>query len=220
MHMLLQNIYTVWVPFYISQQKRGGGNQALNSLAIKQAMPARNAGTGDCSAAHPSISARLRGCVSTMHVLPWAPTYSPATRAGSVHMGSRSQVPACSPAPKPTARASQGSLLLPLAGQLEVYRPPQVLPLELPRRTSGNQGLLPSSCSLYCLELRLVPALLHPPRALDAVQTSGTSSPKGSQRWPVEWAVRTQKSHQFQGASGPKVGFQISIAKGQRKLGI
>lgn len=67
--------------------------------------------------------------------------------------------------------------------------PPQVLPLEIPRRTSGNQGLLPSSCSLYCLELRLVPALLHPPQALDAVQTSGTSSPKGSLRWPVEWAV-------------------------------
>lgn len=56
------------------KKKAGGGGKALNSLAIKQAMPARNAGMGDCSAAHPSISARLRVCVSTMHVLPRALT--------------------------------------------------------------------------------------------------------------------------------------------------
>jgi hypothetical protein len=35
-------------------------------------MPVRNAGVGDCSAANPSISARLRVGVST-HVLWWAP---------------------------------------------------------------------------------------------------------------------------------------------------
>lgn len=51
----------------------GGWGKALNSLAIKQAMPARNAGMGDCSAAHPSISARLRVCLSTKHVLPQTP---------------------------------------------------------------------------------------------------------------------------------------------------
>lgn len=121
-------------------------------------MPARNAGTGDCSAAHPCISARLRGCVSTMHVLPWAPTCpQPALCTGAP--GLRCQLAALLPSPLPCLSGTPFSASGWQVGSLSFPPPPpQVLPLEIPRRTSGNQGLPPSSCSLHCLEVRLVPS--------------------------------------------------------------
>lgn len=48
-----------------------GWDKTLNSLAIKLCLQETQA-SEDGSATHPSISTRLRVCVSTMHVLPWA----------------------------------------------------------------------------------------------------------------------------------------------------
>ena len=106
-HVSSEYIHSIG-PFYILSKKKKGGveYQALNSQAIKQAMSARNAGIGDCSAAHPSISACLRVCVSTMHVLPWAPTphTGPSGLWGEKAPG---LLPIRRLAPQPASRSSQ-----------------------------------------------------------------------------------------------------------------
>lgn len=90
--------------------------------------------SGDCSAAHPSISARLRVCVSTMHVLLWAP--APRTRPSGLWAKgcqvsvTRSQP--CSPAHHPCL--SRIPSFLPPAGKSEAsIILLQVMPLEFPK---------------------------------------------------------------------------------------
>lgn len=119
---------------HFSAKKKGGGfgYQALNSQAIKQAMPARNAGIGDCSPAHPSISVRLCVCVSTMHVLPRAPT--PHTGPSGL-WGERRQVcyPLAALHPSPPHVPLKDSFFLPPAGNQKPWSsfPP-------PKLCSGN----------------------------------------------------------------------------------
>ena len=161
-HVSSEYIHSIG-PFYISQQKkkRGGvGYQALNSQAIKQAMPARNAGIGDCSAAHPSISACLRVCVSTMHVLPWAPT--PHTGPSGL-WGERRQVcyPLAALLPSPPHVPLNDSFFLPPAGNQNPWSssPRPSYALGIPQSEySLTEGLLSSSCSLCCVK-RLVLSL-------------------------------------------------------------
>lgn len=114
--------------------------------------------SGDCSAAHPSISARLRVCVSTMHVLPRAltPHASPngLCAKGCQVSGARSQP--CSLARRPCL--PKIPFFLPLAGKSETsIVPPESYALGNPQSEhSPTEGLLPSSCSLCCAEMRLV----------------------------------------------------------------
>lgn len=111
--------------------------------------------------AQPRIPALAHACVAACQQCTCSRGHPPAPSrlCAQGHQVSGASLQPCSQAHCP---ASQGPHFLPLAGKLEVYRspppPPQVLPLEIPRRTSGNQGLPPSSCSLHCLEVRLVPS--------------------------------------------------------------
>lgn len=143
-------------------------------------MPARNAGIGDCSAAHPSISARLRVCVSTVHVLPRARTRH--TKPNGLHAnGHRVSLARCQPCPRarcPCLSRIPFFFCLWLAKSETLTILPKLCPRKSPKRTQPDRGSL--ALKLFTLLCRdKVSSLLHLPQAIDGVQTSGTRSPKG-----------------------------------------
>lgn len=146
--------------------------EALNSLAIKQAMPARNASMGGI--AQPRIPPLAHACLSTMHVPPWAS--SPQASPGRAH----SQL--CSSDPPPPIRLFSGlPFLLPVAGKQEASIIPQVIYmlLGIPKASVARSRV--SALQLFTLLScdELVLSLSHPPPGLAVVHTSGTRTPKG-----------------------------------------
>lgn len=128
--------------FYVSQQKRKRGVfEALNSLAIKQAMPARNASMGG-GIAQPCIPPLAHACLSTMHVPPWAS--SPQASPGRTHSL------LCSSDPPPPSGSSQDFLFFCLwkASKKRPSSPQVICSWESLKRVLPDQGSLPCSCSL------------------------------------------------------------------------
>lgn len=150
--------------------------EALNSLAIKHAMPARNAsigGGGRDGTAQPRIPPLAHACLSTMHVPPWAS--SPQASPGRAHSQRCSSDP---PLPLPALLRTSFSSACGRQTR-SVHHPPSYMLLGIPKASVARSRVsaLRLFTLLSCDELVLSPS--HPPPGLDVVKTSGTRAPKG-----------------------------------------
>ena len=149
---------------FSAKKKKGGGLDIRHSIPRLLNKPCLQEMQAS-GIAQPRIPPLARVCVSTMHVLPWAPT--PHTGPSGL-WGERRQVcyPLAALLPSPPHVPLNDSFFLPPAGSQNPWSssPRPSYALGIPQSEySLTEGLLSSSCSLCCVK-RLVLSLrfTHP----------------------------------------------------------